>query len=56
MNEVLIYKMVNGKWEYVTKTRFYNCAKEMCEELNLYGYDAKITKPNGTTIKYYMRE
>lgn len=54
MNEVLIYKMVKGNWEYVTRTRFYNSAKEICEELNENGFDAKITKPNGTTVKYYI--
>ena len=56
MNEILIYKMVNGNWKYVTRTLFYNRAKEICEELNRYGYNAKVTKPHGTTIKYYILE
>lgn len=54
MNEVLIYKMVNGNWKYVTRIHSYNSAKEICEELNEKGYDAKITNLKGTTIKYYM--
>lgn len=56
MNEVIIYRMVNGEWEYITWLRFYESAKMICEELNRQGYNAKITKPNGTTIKYYMLE
>lgn len=56
MNEMMIYKMVNGNWKYVTKTRFYNNAKEICEELNENGYNAKITNSNGVTIRYYIIE
>lgn len=54
MNKVIIFRMINGEWEYITWTQYYESAKMICEELNRQGYSAKITDSRRTAIQYFM--